>query len=382
MNTLRPTSGSCVQSFDRGVQIEFPSILLPDGIKSGSIVDISVSRNRAAEAGKEKDFRELQESIWETYGRRTPQAPVLRCRNTTQTAVVLEWDPLELATAKIRSLSIYRNGEKMGNIPNPLSMTSTKISGLAIDRDYTFQLELRTSSGLHKSELLRVHTHKMTELGGITVTPGVLPAEQREALIKAVDRIGGRVADTVRLDTTHFVCTEGRGREWERAKEMNVPIVRPEWVEGCEREGRMVGVKDYYLDANPKLRPMPQLTRQTSQSSTAQSQATQLSSQRSQEQVSQPPTPRVAAGVSAAGGSAGAAAAAAAAPREERRKEEEDQESETSSTERSGHEPEDERATNNYAPASASPRQSSEGDHSGEEDDEGGDPGNFEEVAL
>lgn len=235
-------------------QIEFPSILLPEGIKSGSVVDINVSRNHPSEAAKEKDFRNLQQDIWETFGKHTPKAPVLRCRNTTQTAVVLEWDALELATAKLRSLSIYRNGEKMGNIPDPLHNTSTKISGLAIDRDYTFQLELRTSSGQFKSELLKVHTHKMTELSGIRVAAGVMAEQLKDSLEKAVERIGGEVTDSVRLETTHFVCMEGRGREWEKAKDMNIPVVRPEWVEGCEREGRMVGVKDYYLDANPKLR--------------------------------------------------------------------------------------------------------------------------------
>ena len=36
--------------------------------------------------------------------------------------------------------------------------------------------------------------------------------------------------------------------------EMNIPVVRPEWVEGCEREGRIVGVRGYYLGADPKLR--------------------------------------------------------------------------------------------------------------------------------
>lgn len=227
---------------------------MPEGIKSGSVVDINVSRNHPLEAAKEKDFRNLQQDIWETFGKHTPKAPVLRCRNTTQTAVVLEWDPLELATAKLRSLSIYRNGEKMGNIPDPLTNTSTKISGLAIDREYTFQLELRTSSGQFKSELLKIHTHKMTELSGIRVATGVMAEQLKESLEKAVERIGGEVTDTVRLETTHFVCMEGRGKEWEKAKDMNIPVVRPEWVEGCEREGRMVGVKDYYLDANPKLR--------------------------------------------------------------------------------------------------------------------------------
>lgn len=113
---------------------------------------------------------------------------------------------------------------------------------------------LRTTAGQYSSEKLAVRTHKMTDLSGITVTPGVLPGPLRESLTGAVDRIGGKIVENVRIDTTHFVCTEGRGREWERALEMNIPVVRPEWVEGCEREGRIVGVRGYYLNADPKLR--------------------------------------------------------------------------------------------------------------------------------
>ena len=135
-----------------------------------------------------------------------------------------------------------------------MEITSTKISGLAVDTEYTFHLVLRTSAGQYNSEKLAVRTHKMTDLSGITVTPGVLPAPLRESLSGAVERIGGKIVETVRIDTTHFVCTEGRGREWERALEMNIPVVRPEWVEGCEREGRIVGVRGYYLNADPKLR--------------------------------------------------------------------------------------------------------------------------------
>jgi hypothetical protein len=133
-------------------------------------------------------------------------------------------------------------------------MFSTKISGLAVDTQYSFHLVLRTSGGTYASNTLNVRTHKMTDLTGIVVTPGVLPQQLRESLANAVKRIGGRLVDSVRIDTTHFVCTEGRGRDWERAVEMNIPVVRPEWVEGCEREGRIVGVRGYYLDANPKDR--------------------------------------------------------------------------------------------------------------------------------
>jgi hypothetical protein len=54
------------------------------------------------------------------------------------------------------------------------------------------------------------------------------------------------------------VTTEGRGISWEKAVEMNIPVVRPEWVEGCERGGRIVGVRGYYLDADPRQRQVVQ----------------------------------------------------------------------------------------------------------------------------
>ena len=171
---------------------------------------------------------------------------------------MLEWDPIALATADLRTLALYKNGQKMGNIPKPTEQLATKISGLAIDTEFTFQLVLRTSAGVYSSERLMVRTHKMTDLSGITVTPGVLPAPLRTSLTSAVERIGAKLIDSVRIDTTHFVCTEGRGREWERAVEQNIPVVRPEWVEGCEREGRIVGVRGYYLNADPRLRQVGQ----------------------------------------------------------------------------------------------------------------------------
>ena len=171
---------------------------------------------------------------------------------------MLEWDPIEFATADIISLSLFRNGQKAGNIPRPGVMQSTKISGLGVDTEYTFHLVLRTSAGTFSSEKVVVKTHKMTDLSGITVTAGILPAQLRESLTKAIERIGAKMADSVRIDTTHFVTTEGRGIAWEKAVEMNIPVVRPEWVEGCERGGRIVGVRQYYLDADPRQRQVVQ----------------------------------------------------------------------------------------------------------------------------
>ncbi|KIX10653.1 uncharacterized protein Z518_01737 [Rhinocladiella mackenziei CBS 650.93] len=234
--------------------IEFPSILLPSSITSGSIVDITVSQNFEAEQKSQAAFAALQSQILNTYGINTPATPVLRLRNATQTSLVLEWDPIQLATTTLRSLALYRNGSKAGNIPRPMDMLSTKISGLAVDTEYSFYLVLRTSGGTYTSNVLNVKTHAMNNLTGITVTPGILPPQLRESLEEAVQRIGAKIVDAVRIDTTHFVCTEGRGRDWEKANEMNIPVVRPEWVEGCEREGKIIGVRGYYLDADPRQR--------------------------------------------------------------------------------------------------------------------------------
>jgi hypothetical protein len=209
----------------------------------------------------------LQSDIYNTFGTKSPSAPVLRCRNATQTSVVLEWDPIELATAELRSLSLYRNGNKAGAIPK--DKLSTKISGLALDTEYTFHLVLRTSAGQYSSERLTVKTHTMENLTGITVTPGVMPNQLKESLAETVNRIGAKFIDSVRIDTTHFVCTEPRGQAWEKAVEMNVPVVVPDWIKGCEREGRIVGVRGYYLDADPKLRQMGSSTVQRSSVSAA-----------------------------------------------------------------------------------------------------------------
>lgn len=218
-----------------------------------------MSQNASKEAAAESKFRALQDRIYSSFGASEPAPPVLRCRNATQTSVVLEWEPIELATASLISLSLFRNGQKAGNIPRPLQMHSTKISGLAVDTEYTFHLVLRTTAGTLYSERVAVRTHKMTDLSGITITTGILPPNTKESVTQAVERIGAKLVDGVRIDTTHFVTTEGRGQAWEKAVEGNIPVVRPEWVVACEKGGRILGVTKFYLDA---MRPGPPIDEQ------------------------------------------------------------------------------------------------------------------------
>lgn len=237
-------------------QIEFPSILLPKTVTTGSIIDLSVTQNPEQEAKIHSAFLSLQNTIREAFASKSPRRPVLTLRNATQTSSVLEWEPVDIATAELKSLTLWRDGSRLGNIPKPLVTTTTKLSGLAIDTDYTFQLVLRTTAGTYYSEPLKIRTHKLSNLSGITVCAGTLPPDQQERLTSAIEAIGAKpLQKRVRIDTTHFVCSVPEGDEYQRAKEMNVPIVVVDWIEACQGEGKIVGVRAYYLDADPALRP-------------------------------------------------------------------------------------------------------------------------------
>ncbi|KAL1882081.1 hypothetical protein VTK73DRAFT_2490 [Phialemonium thermophilum] len=392
--------------------IEFPSILLPPNITSGSIVDITVARNTASEAAAEQAFRALQDRIFASFGAATPSKPVLRCRNATQTSVVLEWDPIELATADLLSLALYRNDQKAGAIPRPLATRSTKISGLAVDTEYVFHLVLRTTAGTYASDRVAVRTHKMTDLSGITVTPGIMPAATRERLARAIERIGAKMVDGVRIDTTHFVTTEGRGVQWEKAVEMNIPVVRPEWVDACEKNGRILGVTRFYLDA---LRPGP-----PGDDGAAQQQQQQQPAQPAPQATSEKDLPSAPAEGAANGDETGdkegvaespASAAVASQPEQkevakevdrssdESEESESDQRGEQEEKARSGAQDEqkvraDERESQKLAvrpgPAATQPSADEEGDDSAEDDEQDsgkgdkspGDASSFQEVKL
>jgi len=242
--------------------IEFPSILLPKNIAAGSIVDIQVSRNSPSEDEEVATFKSFQSQILELYGTNEPSRPILRVRNATQTSVVLNWDPISTGSGDLRTLTLYKNNSRLGTIPNPQANTNTKLSGLSVDTSYTFHLVLKTSAGTFTSDRVVIKTHKMTELSGITVCAGPLSSDEESRMKGTVERIGAKeVQDSVQIDTTHFVCSAGQGEAWRKAVEMNIPVVRVDWLEACEAEGRIVGVRAYYLDAGPNARQQSKRSR-------------------------------------------------------------------------------------------------------------------------
>ena len=205
--------------------IEFPSLLLPSGVGPGSIVNIACTRNFQAERSAAKEFWDLQKEISQLYGTFEPQPPRLKIRNTTQTSVTLEWDNLELASSSLISLSIYRNGQRLTTIPSPLTNTSTKLSGLQLDTDYSFHLVLKTSAGTFTSQPVKTKTHTIDNTSGISVCFGTVePIELFEQAKSAIKEMGGKFDERIQIDTTHFVSTSSKnpGIEYQKAIQLSI----------------------------------------------------------------------------------------------------------------------------------------------------------------
>ncbi|KAG7447778.1 uncharacterized protein BT62DRAFT_947948 [Guyanagaster necrorhizus] len=260
-------AGMAILLGERAHLIEFPSVLLPPGATTGSIVSIAVHQNHAEEKRREEDFWSLQEDILKEYGVVKPSNPDLQLRHVTQTSVTLEWPSIQLATAKLRSLDIYRNGERLASIPSPLTNTSTKLSGLQTDEEYTFQLILRTTAGTFPSNIVRVRTHTMTNTSGISVCFGnVQDSVFLENTKMALREMKAKWSDKIQIDTTHFICTTpamttngaqatgdtagAPGIEYQRALQLSIPVLYPDWVIACYTEKRMVPIGAFDLKAD------------------------------------------------------------------------------------------------------------------------------------
>ncbi|GAA5878593.1 hypothetical protein JCM3774_004075 [Rhodotorula dairenensis] len=237
--------------------IEFPSLLLPAGVGPGSIVNIQCTRNLPAEKRHAREFWDLQDAIAAEFAAREPEPPRLKIRNTTQTSVTLEWDPLDLAAADLVNLSIYRNGQRLTSIPNPTTNTSTKLSGLSLDTDYAFHLVLKTTAGTYASPVVKTRTHTIDNTTGISVCFGLVePADLAETARRAVAQLGAKADDRIQIDTTHFVATSSAtkanpngapGPEYQKAVQLSIPVVTPEWLVACAEAKKLVPISAYYL---------------------------------------------------------------------------------------------------------------------------------------
>ncbi|KAJ7209270.1 hypothetical protein GGX14DRAFT_453400 [Mycena pura] len=286
--------------------IEFPSILLPPGATAGSIVNIAVHQNHAEETRRDAEFWALQDQIMQEFGMRSPSPPKLQLRHVTQTSITLEWPSIELAAAKLRSLVIYRNGERLAPIPSPITNTSSKLSGLEPNTEYTFQLVLRTTAGTFPSNVVRVRTHTMNDTSGISVCFGTVhDSVMLENAKMALRDMKAKWSDKIQIDTTHFVCTTpsatingsqpsssspvAPGVEYQRAMQLSIPVVQPHWIFACHTERKLVPIAAYNLGATP---PAPASGRSQSMSQASLPRSPTSPSSGAGVRQSMPPLPR------------------------------------------------------------------------------------------
>ncbi|RXK38058.1 hypothetical protein M231_04617 [Tremella mesenterica] len=241
--------------------LEFPSLLLPTPspgnppLGPGSILTITVSRDLAAEAEAHRIFEKLQDDILSTYTI-PPQTPVLRIRNVTQTSVCVEWDKLDIGSSTFRALEMFRNGQRWGRVGGEWGRKERekrewKTGGLQSGDEYSFQLVLKTTAGIYRSNILRVRTHTMDNLTGLLIHFGPIePPSLLDQLRRCLQQIGARESPTVALDTTHYVCTgveDTRDRNYQEALRVNLPLVVPGWLLAVAGERRLVPISSYIL---------------------------------------------------------------------------------------------------------------------------------------
>ncbi|ORX61507.1 BRCT domain-containing protein [Hesseltinella vesiculosa] len=233
--------------------IEFPSLLLPKGVASGSIVNISVNRNISEEERKMQEFWDLQNTIVQRFGEAGPEVPTLRVKNITQTSLILEWDVLELHTATLRSLDVYKNNTKLTQqVPGETNFI--KLSGLDVDHEYEFYIVIKTTAGQYESNRVTVRTHKMDNLTGIQVAFGNFESQDALDQMKhLLDKIGATWTNDVNHETTHLIAQIPGDRNYETAVKYSIPIVKPEWLLQCDLKKTIQPALPYYIVDVPNL---------------------------------------------------------------------------------------------------------------------------------
>ncbi|KAJ3283212.1 Chitin synthase, class 5 [Borealophlyctis nickersoniae] len=229
--------------------IEFPATILPDGVTTGSIVNLTIERNQDEERRQREEFQTVQEEIFNSFCL-PPEPPVLALKSTTQTSVTVRWDPLILHAAELRGIDVYRNGQKL-SLHVPGTATSAKLSGLDVAQEYEIWIVVRTTAGAFESNHITVRTHAMDNLTGICVSFGAFQNEgEVEMLVDCLARIGASYTDDLTTDNTHLVCTVPRGPKFEKAVEWNIPVVSPEFLKACEVQGKIQPSHSFYV-SNP-----------------------------------------------------------------------------------------------------------------------------------
>ncbi|CAO3616353.1 unnamed protein product [Cunninghamella blakesleeana] len=199
-----------------------------------------------------QEFWELENTILNKYGITEPEPPKVRVKNITQTLLILEWDPLVLHTASLRSLDIFKNKTKLAqHIPGDVNFI--KLSGLDVDHEYEFHIAIKTTAGKYESNRVTARTHRMENLTGIRVAFGNFESAKATLadLKSLLETMGATWTDEVNHETTHLIAQVPGDRNYDTAVRYSIPIVKPEWLIQCDRNKKIQPALPYYIVSVP-----------------------------------------------------------------------------------------------------------------------------------
>ena len=247
------------------------------GVATGSIVNISITRDTEKESRQQEEFLALQEEIFREFNH-PPELPVIHQKAATQTSVTVAWEPLKLYNCEMRNIEVYKKGQRTN--PHFIGHTAAKLTGLGesrlnrdrlpvlfaelslnlvisdVNNEYEVHIIVRTSGGVLISNRIDCRTHAMDNLTGIRCSFGdFADPSEIPALKEIVERIGASWSEELTPETTHLICTLPRGDGYQRAGAMNIPVVQPQWLKQCEALKIMQPVGPYAVLSAPIDKP-------------------------------------------------------------------------------------------------------------------------------
>lgn len=251
--------------------LEYPSALLPNDVKTGTVLTITIAANESAEKEKNNTFLNFQNNLLKNLPEYTTKPPVLKVKSKLQTSINLQWDELDLGASSLKSVTLWHkeiktavdseedediDEDELSQVATIYNTSNTyKMSGLDIESKHAFQLRVDTSNGLYKSDVVVTSTLSSNDFSGFNVCVGALSTGTVTVDdVRAVaDSLGIKNVNRVcNQDTTHFLTdvlddeNEVSDEHLLMAKELNIPIVAPNWLQGCATENKLLGVKGFY----------------------------------------------------------------------------------------------------------------------------------------
>ncbi|SGZ39823.1 uncharacterized protein HGUI_02023 [Hanseniaspora guilliermondii] len=250
--------------------LEYPSALLPNDIKTGTVLTITMAPNVSVEKEKNESFLNFQNNLLKNLPQFTTKPPVLKVKSKLQTSINLTWDEFELGASCLKSVTLWHkdivnvdSDENVSIDEDELSQVATlyntnntyRMSGLGIESKHAFQLRIDTSNGLFKSDVVTTSTLSVNDFSGFNICVGALSTGNVtvDDINAVADSLGIKNVNRVcNKDTTHFLTdvlddeNEINDKHLLMAKELNIPIVAPHWLQGCAVENKLLGVKGFY----------------------------------------------------------------------------------------------------------------------------------------